>query len=191
MDTKAFLDKQIKDSGLSRKEWYWQVYLKSDHWHNTRELKLDFSGRFCANCQSKEQLDVHHKNYKNIFDVTVFDLEVLCRRCHNAEHGKVQTYRDFDAKTKQPKPPQGELKTMSQIKAFYKAAKDSVKGHWTQKVKIAHDQVLQALKKRGNITKRELKWLDCVLTGLNSQISCAKRAELRQKRKSIKNHKQQ
>lgn len=182
MDTKAFLDKQIKDSGLSRKEWYWQVYLKSDHWHNTRELKLDFSGRFCANCQSREQLDVHHKNYKNIFDVTVFDLEVLCRRCHNAEHGKVQTYRDYDSKNN---PSPSALQTMAQIKAFYKSAKVTAKGHWTKRVQEAHDKTLQALKKRGKITARESRWLACVLQSVHSEKGSAAKA----KRKSHKKKK--
>jgi 5-methylcytosine-specific restriction endonuclease McrA len=31
-------------------------------------------------------LDVHHVNYRNLFDVKLLDLLALCRSCHKEEH---------------------------------------------------------------------------------------------------------
>lgn len=45
-------------------------------------------GKRCSKCGCGGILDVHHINYRNIFDVTVDDLTPICRRCHNVEHGR-------------------------------------------------------------------------------------------------------
>ena len=34
-------------------------------------------------------LDVHHKEYRELFDVKISDLETLCRRCHDKLHVKL------------------------------------------------------------------------------------------------------
>lgn len=61
-------------------------YLKSDHWKSLRNRKLSHSKRRCAICGSKERLEVHHLQYKNIFDVDLTDLRILCNRCHKLYH---------------------------------------------------------------------------------------------------------
>lgn len=40
----------------------------------------------CAICLSTEKLEVHHLNYKNLFNVEQSDLRVLCHRCHFLGH---------------------------------------------------------------------------------------------------------
>lgn len=69
------------------REWYRKVYLKSAHWRELKRLKLRENPK-CQRCQHgvRAQLDVHHINYRNIFDVGLDDLETLCRPCHNSEH---------------------------------------------------------------------------------------------------------
>lgn len=69
--------------------WYREVYLKSEHWRNLRNQALQAYGRFCAKCRAVSSLDVHHLRYRNIYDVLVTDLQVLCRPCHEKEHKKV------------------------------------------------------------------------------------------------------
>lgn len=83
---------QLKDailrSGLSKRDWYRKVYSRSLHWSNLREMAFLKHGKRCQKCGCGGILDVHHLNYRNIFDVTVDDLQPICRRCHNIEHGK-------------------------------------------------------------------------------------------------------
>lgn len=81
------LQKELaKHPALSRKEWYRTIYLLSPHWIDLREKAKLQHGESCTTCGSKRRLDVHHLNYRNIYDVSVEDLQVLCRRCHDAVH---------------------------------------------------------------------------------------------------------
>ena len=60
-------------------------YLQSEDWKQKRSSKRKKKNR-CAICASTSQLDVHHLNYRNLYDVTGSDLRVLCRRCHFLAH---------------------------------------------------------------------------------------------------------
>jgi hypothetical protein len=60
-------------------------YLRSDEWQQKRTAKLRRCRR-CAICGSVRNLDVHHLIYRHLFDVTLADLRVLCRRCHEVTH---------------------------------------------------------------------------------------------------------
>ena len=64
----------------------YQEYLQSDHWKDLRRMKLEQSGRECKICGSKKDIEVHHLQYHNIYDVCLGDLLVLCRYCHNIHH---------------------------------------------------------------------------------------------------------
>lgn len=64
------------------------VYLKTDHWRQLRATKIAVCGRACLRCGSLREIQVHHVNYRNIYDVQLEDLEVLCKRCHKLAHGK-------------------------------------------------------------------------------------------------------
>lgn len=83
------LTKEITKSGLSRRDWYRTVYLRSSHWSNLREEAFKHHGRSCSECKkTPRSLDVHHLQYRDIYNVTVEDLQILCRRCHNRKHPK-------------------------------------------------------------------------------------------------------
>lgn len=69
----------------NRRDYYRKEYLKSEHWRNLRKEKLAVNPA-CERCGYNKRLDVHHKDYKNLYDVTTGDLETLCRKCHDAEH---------------------------------------------------------------------------------------------------------
>lgn len=84
MNPKNFLDQEVKRSGLPYKEWYWNVYLQSDHWKELRARKLKEAKYKCQCCGKARPLDVHHNNYRSIYDVKLSDLLAVCRRCHNA-----------------------------------------------------------------------------------------------------------
>lgn len=56
-------------------------YLKTSDWKHKRVTKRNKVSN-CAICASTHDLDVHHLNYRNLYDVEQSDLRVLCRRCH-------------------------------------------------------------------------------------------------------------
>lgn len=71
---------------LSMTKEEYQIYLQSDHWKKLRQVKLEQSGRQCSFCGSKEDIQVHHLQYHNIYDVCLGDLQVLCGFCHKLCH---------------------------------------------------------------------------------------------------------
>jgi hypothetical protein len=77
---------EIEASGLSQKEWYAQIYLKSDHWKALKKAKAKEVGRKCEICGSKKRLEFHHDNYRDIYDVTTADLRILCHTHHHEFH---------------------------------------------------------------------------------------------------------
>jgi hypothetical protein len=104
-EAKAKRDAMVRESGLSGREWYRKVYLHSDHWSELRSARLFVAGFQCEKCQKTGMLDVHHLRYRSIFNVTVDDLQALCRSCHNAEHEGKKDIRRYSKKAKPQKTP--------------------------------------------------------------------------------------
>lgn len=66
----------------------YRQYLQSEDWQKKRTRKRK-SNDSCAICHAEAgdaTLDVHHLIYRNLVDVTMADLRVLCRRCHDVAH---------------------------------------------------------------------------------------------------------
>jgi len=103
MKPAEYLKQQIEASGLTKKEWYWQVYLKSNHWNDLRTTALENANHRCCKCGCGGSLDVHHERYKSIFNVTQDDLSVMCRKCHHAEHEGKKDIRRANRKPRKPK----------------------------------------------------------------------------------------
>lgn len=82
---------------MGRRE-YREFYLKSEHWQQLRaKAIIHYTGYGCAKCGAKNPSDVHHKRYRNLYDVTVADLCLLCRPCHEfVENAKRLGYLDKD-----------------------------------------------------------------------------------------------
>lgn len=85
-DSQSRLQSELTSSGLSMRDWYRTIYLKSEHWQDLRKQAFETHGRVCRGCQKTARLDVHHLRYGFIFDVEVCDLQILCRECHDKEH---------------------------------------------------------------------------------------------------------
>lgn len=98
-----YLKQQIASSGLSKKQWYREIYLKSDHWNDLRQAALASAGFKCSSCGCGGTMDVHHERYKSIYNVTQDDLSVLCRKCHNAEHQGKKDIRQANRKPRKSK----------------------------------------------------------------------------------------
>lgn len=87
---------EIEASGLSQKEWYHQVYLKSDHWKSLKQAKVKEVGRKCAICRATKKLEFHHDNYRDIYDVTTADLRILCKTHHHEFHFGANKKKDCE-----------------------------------------------------------------------------------------------
>lgn len=61
-------------------------YLLSDKWRKIRKKALEFYGNNCCKCGNKFNLQVHHRDYKNLYKENMIDLLVLCEPCHHEEH---------------------------------------------------------------------------------------------------------
>lgn len=73
--------------------FYRNVYLRSDDWKNLRAAKIHKEGALCKVCKRKSTSnDVHHLDYKNLYDVTLADLVVVCRPCHDKIHELLDKY---------------------------------------------------------------------------------------------------
>lgn len=75
-------------------------YLKSEHWSNLRIQKLASVDAVCIKCGVRDLgNDVHHINYRNLYDVGLDDLVVVCRGCHEQIHAYLDRCKEgyYDA----------------------------------------------------------------------------------------------
>lgn len=88
----------LSNTRIQAKHYYRFTYLKSEHWQNLRIAKLAEVDAVCRKCKVRDlSNDVHHLIYRNLYDVQLFDLIVLCRECHSMVHGALEKYREFMA----------------------------------------------------------------------------------------------
>lgn len=89
---------------IAGKHFYRFKYLKSDHWQSLRLEKLANAGAKCCRCNHVDiSNDVHHLNYRNLYDVTLMDLVVLCRSCHEKIHETMDAAREAIASGADPR----------------------------------------------------------------------------------------
>jgi hypothetical protein len=69
-----------------RQREYREVYLRSDHWRETRAAALERAEHKCQVCAATKRLDVHHNTYERLGQERPADLVVLCRTCHDRHH---------------------------------------------------------------------------------------------------------
>lgn len=67
-----------------RPDYY--AYLESEQWRILRHRKFIQQGARCERCGELGR-DVHHKHYRTLGRENLSDLELLCRPCHEQEHG--------------------------------------------------------------------------------------------------------
>lgn len=61
-------------------------YIISDRWRSKRKFILTLKGEKCSLCGSRQQLRVHHLNYKRLGKEKPKDLVVVCESCHRQCH---------------------------------------------------------------------------------------------------------
>lgn len=66
----------------------YKKYLLSKEWQRVRIRAFDFYQNNCCKCGGRYNLQVHHRNYKNLYKETMIDVLLLCEYCHLEEHRK-------------------------------------------------------------------------------------------------------
>lgn len=72
----------------------YKEYLQTEHWKQTRGKALKKANYRCELCNSKIDLNVHHKTYENRGEEKPNDLIVLCHNCHSKFHDKLEESGD-------------------------------------------------------------------------------------------------
>lgn len=76
-----------------------KAYLKSKEWKHKRLLVLKRDGHKCTNCNTFQNLTVHHDSgYEQIPNEPIRCLRTLCKKCHTNLHtelGYPQTIEDY------------------------------------------------------------------------------------------------
>lgn len=64
------------------------MYLKSNKWSNIKDmlLKKHKYKKYCFCCGSNDNIHIHHKTYKNIYNENLNELVYLCCDCHSKVH---------------------------------------------------------------------------------------------------------
>ena len=66
----------------------YQFFLGSKEWGVIRDNLFSLKGKQCERCKSTHNICVHHLNYSKPWgQEEPEDLEILCRSCHEKEHG--------------------------------------------------------------------------------------------------------
>ncbi len=60
----------------------YRAYLKTELWQVRRRYFLAFWGYRCCLCNSKKEVEVHHRTYENLGSEKDTDCVVLCHSCH-------------------------------------------------------------------------------------------------------------
>lgn len=86
--TRIFIKRYLwNHKKAARKEYYRNVYLKSEAWQRKRYVVLKRDNWTCLHCGAKAS-QVHHKRYakRNIGKEPIAWLESICKKCHEELH---------------------------------------------------------------------------------------------------------
>ena len=92
---KPLARKQHALSNKVKRESY-KTYIRSEAWRKKRQEVFALKGEWCDDCGTSSNLHVHHLTYDNLFNEKMEDLQVLCKSCHEKEHGR--SFSDYSKK---------------------------------------------------------------------------------------------
>jgi hypothetical protein len=125
-----------------KKRAKYHTYLKTPKWKAKRVEIFNERGCRCERCMidvRKIEYHVHHKTYDNIFNEKNLDLELLCKKCHEKEHGI-------------------ESATPKKLKVFHKKTQKAIGATYIETVRRNHAKHIMELDKKfvsKKITKLE------------------------------------
>lgn len=81
-------DRIASESAAKSKEWWqwYNEYLKSPKWLYKRDRVLERDKYICRGCLEAPATQVHHLTYEHVGDELLFELESVCKPCHDRVH---------------------------------------------------------------------------------------------------------
>ncbi|MEM1225847.1 MAG: hypothetical protein AAGJ40_09120 [Planctomycetota bacterium] len=70
-------------------------YYASDHWRRTSAERKSVDGFVCTQCGGRERLETHHWRYDLFNEDVLYDLQTLCRGCHQRLHERLRESRIY------------------------------------------------------------------------------------------------
>jgi len=64
----------------------YKKYLRSDYWTEIKNQVIERDDHRCRLCNSKIDLQVHHRTYDNLENEKLEELITLCKKCHYVTH---------------------------------------------------------------------------------------------------------
>jgi hypothetical protein len=178
MKPAEYLKQQIEASGMSKRNWYRTIYLHSDHWRDLRATALELAKHRCKSCGCGGVLDVDHIRYRSIYNVTQDDLQVLCRRCHKAEHADRMDIRQANRKERKPKREPKEKKSevsskkskvqCSKLAKSYRRGKKKVVGTELERVLSGYQSVCRTAAEFDVLSDRAKEYIEKTKKGLEN-----------------------
>ena len=88
VDAKKKAEIKAKEEGAKQKirDMPYKEYIVSRIWKERRDMMVESQCKKCEICNSTENLNVHHNNYKTRGGEEDTDLIVVCRPCHKEFH---------------------------------------------------------------------------------------------------------
>lgn len=79
---KWFSEHKEKNFSINKIHPDYPAYLETEEWKTKRELVFKRDNYKCQSCLKNRADQVHHLNYKNIFNEPLFELISICTECH-------------------------------------------------------------------------------------------------------------
>lgn len=117
-------------------------YLKSEHWIETREKRIEIDNHRCYVCGKKSNLNVHHIQYRNLGHEDINnDLVTLCKQCHLMLHKiRYGTKKEHDTLIEARKECKGSGKEKKAYMLFKKRMKEQfIEQFWIRDVHFGGD----------------------------------------------------
>ena len=94
-NSKARRRRQERRDRKAKNPWFraYIQYLKSEHWRTLSRQRKEMDNHQCAQCFSREKLEVHHRVYRNLYDVQLKDIITLCQKCHARAHQVIREWK--------------------------------------------------------------------------------------------------
>ena len=90
IEVRLLLERVIETDPAHPLQKRYRTYVRTMHWRALKTKRLSRAGNKCEQCHGTNKLEVHHINYKNLYDATLDDLKVMCHECHNSHHSNYQ-----------------------------------------------------------------------------------------------------
>ena len=67
-------------------------YLRSPEWREFCAKALEYYGSTCMICNSRDDLQVHHRTYERLGQELITDVSIMCNRCHVHNSSQMPRY---------------------------------------------------------------------------------------------------